>query len=81
MKVPQEDLYMKKRQDWMQRLLFTIQSLEFCVQHSGFGYICNYEHLDDDIVKLYKLSEDELDYAEKVDTNSSYLLILLNIRK
>jgi len=47
-----------------------MQSLEFCTQHPGFGYIFNYEHLDDDIVKLYQLIESEIEYVTANDNSN-----------
>ena len=56
--VQKEDhgLYMRKRVDWVLRMLFVVQSLDYCAQHPGFAYILNYEHLDDDVIKFFKLA-------------------------
>jgi hypothetical protein len=41
-----------------------VQSLEFCIQQPGFGYIFNFEHLVEEVIKIFKLSEDEIEYVE-----------------
>jgi hypothetical protein len=56
--VEKEDtkLYLQRRVDWVLRMLFVVQSLDYCTQHPGFSYILKYEHLDEKVMKFFKLA-------------------------
>jgi hypothetical protein len=57
-----------------------VQSLEFCIQQPGFGYIFNFEHLVEEVIKIFKLSEDEIEYVEYNEASPRYHLLLLSLR-
>ena len=58
------EMYQKFRYEWSLRSLFLVQTVHFCISNCGFAYIFNYEHLDDEIIKMYKLLEDELEWLQ-----------------
>lgn len=43
-------------------------------------YIFNYEHLDDDVIKIFKLIDEEIDYCENNTTEYSYKLLVHTLR-
>jgi hypothetical protein len=43
-------------------------------------YIFNYEHLNEDVIKIYKVIDAEHDYCESVNTDYSYKLLIATLR-
>ncbi|CAD8112166.1 unnamed protein product [Paramecium primaurelia] len=75
-----QQLYLKYRQDWVLLGLFLTQAIDICLCNCGFMYIFNYEHLNEDMIKIYKLIDAENDYCDSQPTEKSYKLLIATLR-
>lgn len=48
--------------------------------NSGFMYIFNYEHLNEDMIKLHKWVDEEIEYCDSVPSDYSYRLLIATLR-